>query len=381
MKKLAIGIMSGTSLDGIDVAVAEISGHGTETNLKLIAFDTVAYSAELLQKIRKSLDIKLSNAELLCSLNFELAYAMSDAVIEVCKKNHIQLNDINFIASHGQTIFHIPQDNGDLVRSTLQLGEGSVIANICNTTVVSNFRCADIAVGGQGAPLVPFADYILFKDSKKNRVLQNIGGISNVTVVSKDSTFDSVYAFDTGPGNMMIDCAMQTLFNKNYDESGQTARSGKVINKLIEELFKDSYFDIEPPKSTGRERYGNEYTLDIIRRYSHEKKEDIITTLTHFTALSVRDSFEKFVFSKHQIDEIIISGGGAYNNYLIELYKNLFPNQQIMTLEDLNLSSSAKEALAFIVLGNETLNKMPSNLIKATGASKQTILGQINYII
>ncbi|MCK5761329.1 MAG: anhydro-N-acetylmuramic acid kinase, partial [Candidatus Izimaplasma sp.] len=205
MKKLAVGIMSGTSLDGIDIVITEIEGTFTNTTVNVVAFETVEYEEKLLNRIKKSLVLEESSSDLLCSLNFELGYAYADAVKKVCKNNNFDLEEIAFIASHGQTIFHIGKSEKDNIQSSLQLGEGSVIANECNTTVVSNFRSADIAVGGQGAPLVPYADYILFSKKDKTRVMHNIGGISNVTVLKKNGSIDDVLAFDTGLGNMMID--------------------------------------------------------------------------------------------------------------------------------------------------------------------------------
>ena len=381
MKKLAVGIMSGTSLDGIDVVITEIEGFHKNTHLNVLAFQTINYEEKLLSRIRKSLILKESSSELLCSLNFELGYAYSAAVKKVCKDNNIKLSQLDFIASHGQTIFHIGEDNSNNIKSSLQLGEGSVIANECITTVVSNFRAADIAVGGQGAPLVPYMDYILFTDKSVNRVMNNIGGISNVTVLKKNGSIDEVIAFDTGPGNMMIDYACKKLFNLKYDDSGDIARSGDIINSMLEELLAHNYLSKLPPKSTGREEFGDWYTESIIENYQQFSKEDIITTLTYFTAFSIVEAYEKFIFTKMNVDEIIISGGGAYNKFLLELLKENMSNTKILKLEDIGFDSSSKEALAFVILANETLNHNPSNVKSATGASKSVILGQINYVL
>ena len=380
MKKQAIGLMSGTSLDGIDVVVVEIETIENISKYKVLYFETFEYQLKLLDRIKKGLSINESNSELLCSLNFELGIAYSDAVKKICKMNNLKLEDIDFIASHGQTIYHISEDSKNNIKSSLQLGEGSVIANLCNTTVVSNFRAADIAVGGQGAPLVPYADYILFKDSNKTIVTNNIGGISNITILDKDGMMDDVFAYDTGPGNMMIDYACRSLMNIPYDDKGLIARNGKVIKSMLDELLKHDFLFKYPPKSTGREEFGDQFTEEIISRFREFSNEDVICTLTNFTALSIINSYKAYVFPKVSVDEILISGGGAYNQYLLELLREEFKGIKVLTLEDIGMSSSIKEALAFVVLGNETLNMSYSNIKNATGAKEYVILGQVNYV-
>ncbi|MBU1020193.1 MAG: anhydro-N-acetylmuramic acid kinase, partial [Firmicutes bacterium] len=202
MKKYAIGIMSGTSLDGIDVVLCEIEGSFRNTKITVINAKTYSYEPDLLERIKQCIHLEESNVALICSVNFEIAKAYSDCVFDLCADTKIEISDISFIASHGQTVFHVAEDSEEYVKSSLQIGDGSVLANLTNTTVVSNFRTADIAVGGCGAPLVPYADYILFQNSNKTRLLQNIGGISNVTVVPKQGNLQDVFAFDNGPGNM-----------------------------------------------------------------------------------------------------------------------------------------------------------------------------------
>jgi len=380
MKKLAVGIMSGTSLDGIDIVITEIEGTYLDTTINVVAFQTIDYEDKLLNRIRKSLILEESSAELLCSLNFELGHAYANAVKKVCKNQNVDLDKVAFIASHGQTIFHIGKPLNENVQSSLQLGEGSVIANECNTTVVSNFRSADIAVEGQGAPLVPYADYILFSEKDKTRVMHNIGGISNITVLKKNGSLDEVMAFDTGPGNMMIDYACQKLFGYKYDDLGKIGRSGDIINKMLDELLENNFFDLLPPKSTGREEFGDAYTEEIIDKYHKHSKEDIITTLTYFTAISIKNAYLTFVFPKMNVDEIIVSGGGVYNGFLLELLKGYLSDVKILKLEEIGYNSSIKEALAFVILANETLNLNTSNVKNATGAKKSVILGQVNYV-
>ncbi len=381
MMKIAVGIMSGTSMDGIDVVITEIEGTNLKTKLNVLAYDTIDYNEKLLLRIKKGFSISESNSELLCSLNFELGYAYADAVKQVCIKNKILLEDIDFIASHGQTIYHIGKDDSSNILSSLQLGEGAVIANLCNTTVVSNFRTADIAVGGQGAPLVPYADYVLFKDDKVNRVMNNIGGISNVTVLPKNGSINDVIAFDTGPGNMMIDYACKKMLNLNYDDLGNISRTGKLIPEMLQELLTHRFFKLIPPKSTGREDFGDAYTLSMIEKYNNKDFKDILCTLTHFTADSIANAYKKYIIPKFAVDEIVVSGGGVYNIFLMELLQVNLPDIKIRKLEDLGYNSSIKEALAFVILGNETLNMNYSNVSSATGAKKSVILGQVNYVL
>ncbi|MDC0558829.1 anhydro-N-acetylmuramic acid kinase AnmK [Candidatus Izimaplasma bacterium] len=381
MSKLAIGIMSGTSLDGIDIVIANIDGHSEDTKVRILAFDTFKYDDSLLVKIKECLNGYMVAPALICSINFELAYAYSDAVKKSCLKHGFRLDDVDFIASHGQTIYHINDPINGYVRSSLQLGDGAVIANQCKTTVVSNFRTADIAVGGKGAPLVPFADYILFKDITKNRSLHNIGGIANMTIIDKESSLDDVYAFDSGPGNMMIDYACKKYYKIEFDQDGEIARKGIVINELLEELLTNDYLKQSPPKSTGREMFGDEYTEGILHMYHENRPEDVIRTLTEFTKDTIVNSYKDFILPLTKIDEIIFSGGGAYNKFLLESIKKDLPQIKIFALEDIGYNSSSKEALAFIILGNETLHHSSSNVLKATGAKEKVILGQVNYVL
>lgn len=379
MKKMAVGIMSGTSLDGIDVVLASIEGSFIETQVHMIAYELFPLESELKTKIMDAMNEKTCSPALIASLNMELGYAFGHAAKSLCEKKGVPLNQIDFVASHGQTIWHINEDSDQHVRSSLQLGDGSAIASIMQTTVVSNFRLADIAAGGVGAPLVPYVDYLLFRDHDKSRSLHNLGGISNMTILKKNASEDDVIAFDTGPANMMIDRAMMVLFGKAYDADGDVARSGEIIHSMLYELMNHPYLNQKPPKSTGREVFGDQYTDRLINRYKQEKSEDIIRTLTQFTAQSIVKSYQDDVLPYVSLDEIIFSGGGAYNTFLLEQIESELKPISIKTLEDYQYDSKAKEALAFLVLGNETLHQKPSNMIKATGAKRKAILGQINY--
>lgn len=374
----AVGLMSGTSLDGIDAVLCDISGVSLDTNIKEIAFCTIEIPEGIKDKIRKCCANK-ADVELVCSLNFELGELFADAVGKVCQKACVDLSELEFIASHGQTIYHIPKAYGDIHRSTLQIGESAVIAQRCGCKVVSNFRVKDIAAGGEGAPLVPFSEYILYRRTDQAVALQNIGGIGNVTIIPKNCEIDEVFAFDTGPGNMMIDEAMRIFYGVPYDKNGDIAAKGKMIHALQQELEAHAYLKVVPPKTTGREMFGEAYTVELLKRYAAEKKEDIVATLTWFTAYSIAENYRLFICKEHDIREVILGGGGAHNRTLQKMLASELPQIKISTQEEKGYSSDAKEAIAFVILGNETLNGRYSNLPNATGAQHKVILGNVTY--
>lgn len=376
---LAVGLMSGTSLDGVDVVLCNIVGKDEDTQVKQLNFKTYEIPEYLRDKIRKCCSRELVPVELICSLNFELGQLFAEAVKKLCKESSVNLEDIAFIASHGQTIFHIPKAFSDYIPSTLQIGEAAIIANECRSTVISNFRVMDMAVGGEGAPLVPYSEYVLYADENQAVALQNIGGIGNVTFLPKKGDFTKVIAFDTGPGNMMIDAAVQRLYGKKFDKNGEYASKGKLILQLAEELKKHPYFALDIPKTTGREMFGEHYTYALLEKYQDYSKNDIIFTLTWFTAYSIAYHYKKYFIHHHNLDKCIIAGGGAYNECLINLIKRELPEIEILIQEDLGYSSEAKEAIAFVILGNQTYHMRPSNVPSATGARKSVILGQITY--
>jgi anhydro-N-acetylmuramic acid kinase len=377
----AVGLMSGTSLDGIDAALVEIHGNYTDTSLRLINFINMEMPADIKNEINAACSLDESSSELICSLNFKLGYLFSKAAKEVCKSYGFPLEKLDFIASHGQTIFHIPRAHENMVSSTLQIGEPSVIAYETNTTVVSNFRVMDMAAGGQGAPLVPYSDFILYGSRDKNIALQNIGGIGNVTVIPSTRNIDDVFAFDTGPGNMIIDDICQKLFGVKYDDKGSIARKGKVDEAMLKELLNHPFIMQAPPKSTGREEFGVQFTNMLLSNFSGLRKEDILATVTAFTARSIAENYKRFVLQRVSLDEVILSGGGAYNNFLVEQIREELRGLKVLIQEDLGYSSDAKEAIAFAVLGNETLNNNFSNVPSATGAKRKVILGNITPII
>ena len=376
---LAVGLMSGTSLDGVDTVLCEISGQDESTKVKQLYFKTYDIPESLRTKIRKCCSRELIPVDLICSLNFELGYLFADSVKSLCKDANVKLEDLSFIASHGQTIFHIPKAYDDYVPSTLQIGEAAIIANECKTKVISNFRVMDMAVGGEGAPLVPYSETLLYSEKNQAVALQNIGGIGNVTVLPKKGDTKKVIAFDTGPGNMMIDEAVRTFYGKKYDTDGYYARQGNLISSLAAELKEHPYFNLEIPKTTGREMFGEHFTKSILEKYHSCEPNDLIHTFTWFTAYSIAYHYKKYLISEYGLKKCIIGGGGAYNSYLLELIRNEIPEVTVMTQEEHGFSSEAKEALAFVILGNQTYHGSPSNVPSATGAKKSVILGQITH--
>lgn len=377
---LAVGLMSGTSLDGIDAVLCEITGTGKDTEISQLAFETYPIPESIKKKIEACAANEPIEVAKLTSLNFELGNLFAEAVLDLCQAYGLPMNELDFVASHGQTLYHQPDGKDEYLPSTLQVGESAVIAAKCGCPVISDFRVMDMAVGGQGAPLVPYSEYIIYQDQTKNIALQNIGGIGNITIVPAKADLEDIIAFDTGPGNMMIDSAMQFLFKKDYDESGKTAQKGRMIPELQDELTNHEYLERALPKTTGREDFGRHLTKKIINSYKNERPEDIIATLTWFTAYSIADSYQRFILPKLSLDQLIIGGGGSHNKTLIKYIVKLMPDVEILIQEDLGYSSDAKEAIAFVILGNETLHQNKSNVPSATHARKKAVLGKIQYI-
>lgn len=376
---LAVGLMSGTSLDGLDVVLCDIENFGIDTQIKELAFKTFSYPARLRETVQQIAENQAVGIAQICSVNFELGQWFSDSVRELCSDYGIDSRDLGFIASHGQTVYHIPKAQGELVASTLQLGESAVIAYDCQCPVVSNFRTMDMAAGGEGAPLVPFSEFILYRSTTDTVALQNIGGIGNVTIIPANAQLKDVFAFDTGPGNMMINDAMEILYQKTFDESGEVAATGQVIAELKEELMKHPYLAIQPPKSTGREEFGADYTQKLIDTYDQHPSQDLIATFTWFAAYSMAFSYRQYVMPSHNLTEVILAGGGVHNLSLIKHLKDLMPEVSVVTQEEKGFSSDSKEAVAFVILGNETLNHQPSNVPSATGAKEAVVLGNIVF--
>lgn len=375
----AVGLMSGTSLDGIDAVLCEINGCKNETKVNMLAFNTYDLPEEIKHKIKKACDPVQSSTDLICSLNFELGYLFSKSVKLICNEANFPLSKLDFVASHGQTIYHQPVSDETHVSSTLQIGEAADIAYECGVDVISNFRVMDMAAKGEGAPLVPYSEQVLYQKENECIALQNIGGIGNVSVLPPIHSDLPLIAFDTGPGNMMIDEAMLQLYNLPYDSQGEIASVGTINEVMLEELMSHPYMDQDIPKTTGREMFGQSFTLDLLKRYTTLSKEDIIATITMFTAKSIAKNYKQFLLPTYPIQKVIVGGGGAYNKTLMKFIQEELPNIKVMTQEDLGFSSAAKEAIAFVVMGNETLHRNPSNVPSATGAKEPVILGNLTF--
>lgn len=375
------GVMSGTSLDGIDVALVHIDGSGVDSKVELIHFTTVPFCNDMKNDIQQALSIENSNVQLICSLNFKLGLRFANAVKEVCKEANFPLRQLDLIGSHGQTIYHQPQQDGGMIPSTLQIGEPAIIAYETNTTVISNFRTMDMAAGGQGAPLVPYSEIILYRHQTKNRLLQNIGGIGNVTVIPSQLSEKSVIAFDTGPGNMVMDEVCQRLFQLSYDQNGDIAKQGVVVEEVLTYCMNHPFLKMNPPKSTGREQFGEEFVSELLKRFEKHSKENILTTVTRFTASSIVYHYKEFILPYYEIDEVILGGGGSYNDTLVEMIRHGLKEEKcaLFLQEDIGYSSEAKEAIAFAILANETYHRNPSNVPSATGAKNSVILGNITF--
>ena len=367
----AIGIMSGTSLDGIDICLVNIHQIKKDYTYEIEQFKSYKYRLSLINKIKEASKNDTSTVQKICSLNYEVAYAYVEAIQQFINDTSCNMVEVDFIAMHGQTIWHNPNHMDGYFSSTLQIGEPAVIAYAFNKKVISNFRTMDMAAGGSGAPLIPFVNYQLYKNQNKNIAFQNIGGIGNVCYLKKNSSPDDVIAFDTGRGNMLIDCAMQKLYHLDYDAFGNIAKKGKMITEVLDEMLEDSYLYMPYPKSTGREKYNDQYLDDLIskiKKYT-PKNEDVIATITAYTAYTIIKEYQLFL---PDIDEIILSGGGAHNKFLVDLLRQNLTAKIIISDQ-----IDAYEAFGFAILGHMTILNQASNLPSVTGAKKAVILGNI----
>jgi anhydro-N-acetylmuramic acid kinase len=383
---LVLGMMSGTSADGIDVALARISGAPPNLNAKLLGHTSVKFPSAVRKEILRVAEQLPITAGALSQLNFRLGELFADAVLAACRKFRIPQKKIELIGSHGQTIFHQGKPVSYLGRptaSTLQIGEPAIIAAHTGITTVGDFRPADIALGGQGAPLVPYVDYLLYRHKKFGRVSLNLGGIANITVLPRAAKPQQVLAFDTGPANMLIDALVShfTRGRLRFDENAQLASEGRSVPALLDDLLRDPYLKLPPPKSTGREYYGNAYLKKLLalgRRY-RAKPNDLIRAATIFTALSVVDALNRFVLPKTKIHQLIVSGGGAHNPLILAQLSAALPGVEVQPSGRLGIPEDAKEAFAFALMAYETFHQRPANLPSATGARGPAILGKISY--
>ncbi|MGA2807735.1 MAG: anhydro-N-acetylmuramic acid kinase [Terracidiphilus sp.] len=380
------GIMSGTSADGIDVAVVEIAPGRPTARLTLLAHEGFPFPAPLRRSVLAAMNAASTSTAELARLNWRLGMAYAEAVSATAERHKLNLD---LIGCHGQTLYHQARaDNyaGRRFGCTWQLGEPAVIAAAAGVPVVSNFRPADLLAGGQGAPLVPLLDYVLFADRMRGRVLQNIGGIGNLTAIPAAAGADAVIAFDTGPGNMVVDALALELFGKRFDRNGDLAARGAVIEKVLAAELRNSYYQLKPPRTAGREQFGREYAAKFLaacRRHS-DKGEDALATATALTAETIARSYKAFVRRgmKGNAVDYIVSGGGARNRTLMAmLAQKLEPlGCELATSEQFGLPAEAKEAAAFALLAWQTWHHLPGNVPKATGAARPAILGQVTYV-
>lgn len=381
--RLAIGLMSGTSADGVDAVLVEIRGCGVETQVSQRAFVSLPFSDETRARILRTAAGDFGGSEELCRMNFYLGELCADACEEVCRAAGIAPREVCFVGSHGQTVFHAPEPQaylGRTVRGTLQIGEASVIAERLGCPVVSDFRVRDMAAGGLGAPLVPYTEYLLYRDAARTVGLQNIGGIGNITILPKGCTLDEVFAFDTGPGNMVMDALAARLTDGRlrYDDGGHMAAAGAVNAALLSWMMRDPYLRQRPPKTTGREVYGAGYVARLCAEADAAgcSLTDALATATRFTAECIRVGIEQFCPARPE--RLIVGGGGSRNPVLLAHIAECLPGCEVLTNEQLGLDSDAKEAVAFAVLANETLFGRENNAPGATGAAHPVVMGKIS---
>lgn len=377
---IVVGLMSGTSADGIDAAVVRLDGVPPHLSWEVLTHIHHPHAQQLRSEIFACFRPKTSSVDRLCRLNFELGESFAQAALSAIAAANLNINDVDLIGSHGQTVWHIPPQVGE-VASTLQIGEPAVIAERTGLPVVSNFRTRDIAAGGHGAPLVPLIDWILFSHPTLTRVAQNIGGIANVTFLPANGDKDRVIAFDTGPGNMLIDEAARLATDGawNYDQDGFLASQGTVNESLLNQWLTDPYFDQTPPRTTGREVFGAQRATEYWREALQHglKPNDIVATLTALTARSIEQAYRSFLPTFPE--EVIVSGGGARNLTLMKILHEQLAPARVTTSNEFGLNIEAKEAVAFALLAYETWHKRTGDLPSATGASHAVVLGSVTY--
>jgi anhydro-N-acetylmuramic acid kinase len=378
---IVAGVMSGTSADGVNVALVRLQGRGLRTRLQLLAHREYPYPARLRSAVLAAMNAQRASVADLARLNFRLAEAYAEAVEATARKSGLACD---LIGCHGQTIYHQGESKAYLGRAasaTWQTGEGSVLAARLQVPVVSDFRPADMAAGGQGAPLVPFLDYLLFRHSRRGRILQNIGGIGNLTAIPAGATPDEVIAFDTGPGNMVIDALAKELFGRPFDPGGELAARGVANRQVLATLLRAAFFRAAPPRTAGREQFGREFVSRFLRLCRRLSKLDMMATATALTAESIAASVRR-VSQGVRFHDFFVSGGGTRNRTLMSMLAERLAEWQmrVSTTDEQGMPSEAKEAVAFAVLAYQTWHRQPSNIPSATGAARPAILGKISYV-
>jgi anhydro-N-acetylmuramic acid kinase len=385
-RRLCIGLMSGTSLDGMDAALVEIEGSGLNTQAALRKFYTLPYSGELRELLLEAAMGERGGSRSVCCLNVLMGETALQACREVCGRAGIPPRSVDLVGSHGQTIYHIPEETafgGSLVRGTLQVGEASLITEGLGCPVVSDFRVRDMAAQGQGAPLVPYTEYLLYRSNEENRALLNLGGIANITILRAGGGLEDIVAFDTGPGNMIIDAVVKSGAGLDCDRDGRIAGRGTVCAELLQYMrnLDDPYLRRLPPKSTGREVYNSGYMTELFNKAEKLglSLEDTAATVTFYTADTIRSSLD--ICGQANLSgrrRLIVSGGGAHNPTLIGDIKKSLPGWELFTAGEMGIDGDAKEAVAFAVLANETIHGICNNAPRSTGAAHPVIMGKIS---
>ena len=376
--RLVVGLMSGTSADGIDAVLTRITGSGTSTQVEQLGFYFLPFDSDTRRAILEICGGEHGGTREVCLLGTHLGRLYAQAVQELLRITGTEKVDL--IGNHGQTVYHIPEEMPYLnttIRGTLQIGDPSYLAEAFGCPVVSDFRIRDMAAGGLGAPLVPYTEFLLYRSETEDVALQNIGGIRNITLLPAGCALEEVTAFDTGPGNMIMDALVMKITEgaMGYDDGGRLAASGKVIPELLKWMLDDPYLDRQPPKTTGREYYGADY-VERLLSVGDYSLVDVLATATDFTAQTIALSLRRFAPRLPQ--RLVVAGGGSRNPTLLQFLQNALPEVQVQTQEDLGMDSDAKEAVAFAILANEALFGICNNAPSATGAKHGVVMGRIN---
>ncbi len=378
---MVIGLMSGTSMDGIDAALVRIHEAGESLQVETLAFRTTPYPPDVQAELVRTMRGETGVAEI-CHLNFLLGELFAEATLQLMQEAGVTPEQLLCIASHGQTVWHQPEPiewQGRAIRSTLQIGEPAVIAERTGVPTIGDFRVADVAAGGHGAPLVPYVDYLLFRHPSEGRILLNIGGIANLTAIPANALPEQVIAFDTGPGNALINVAMEIASGGRYryDPEGSFAQRHPVREEWLDELLHHPYLAQPPPKSTGRETFGEAMVRKLLRRHKISNAELLVPTLTELTARTIADGIRRFVLPSMQMARIIVSGGGVHNRTLMKRLRELLHELQVETSDRYGIHPDAKEAVAFALLGYQRMRGRTNNLPSATGARRAVVMGKL----
>jgi anhydro-N-acetylmuramic acid kinase len=388
------GVMSGTSADGVDVAICRVSPSRVKDgtpSVKLLGHLGLPYAKDMRAAVLCAMDADATSVAEMARLNWRLGEVYADAVEKAQEKFGVK---VGLVGCHGQTVYHqgvAERYLGKDVRATWQVGEAGVIAERLRVPVVSDFRPADVAAGGQGAPLVPMLDYCMFRSTKVSRVLLNLGGIANLTAIPAEADIDGVMAFDTGPGNMVIDACMRRLYEREFDKNGAVARTGNVLRDVVEKVLKEGYFSALPPKSCGREQFGEVFVSRLIAMCrkaggQEDRDEDVVATATALTAASVVDAYRQFVWERvGQVApvspvEFVVAGGGANNSVLMRMLGDGLEPVKVRMMEELGVPAQAKEGAAFALLAWLSWHGLPGNVPTATGAQRAVVLGKMTRV-